>query len=124
MSDKDTKAVALQRFRMPQPTISPLLDGDRIDDWEPAFRAAVAPCLLATDGEKVIVGLLPAYVNRRPAEVGLVRQLVNSRAGLDAGFTGLKILDPPVDKYGAMQKLCRMNWEAGIQVDDFFYKLK
>ena len=124
MSNTDTKAGVLQQYRMPQLAIPPLLDGDRIEDWEPAFRAAVAPCLLAADGEKFVVGLLPAYVKRRPAEVELVRELITKSAGLDAAFSSLKTLDPPVDKYGAMQQLCRMNWEAGIQIDDFFYKLK
>lgn len=120
----DSKSGILQPQRMPQLAVPPLLEGDRIEDWEPAFKAAVAPCLLADGGEKFVVGLLPAYVNRRPAEVELVRELISAGAGLEASFKSLKSLDPPVDKYESMQKLCRMNWLPGVQVDDFFYALK
>ena len=123
-TNTDSKMGVLQSRHMQQLAIPQLLDGDRIEDWEPAFKAAVASCLLAEGGERFVVGLLPAYVKRRPAEVELVRELIKDGTGLDDAFQSLKTLDPPVDKYEYMQKLCRMNWMPGTQVDDFFYQLK
>ena len=107
-----------------QLVIPPLRSGDRIEEWETAFRAATSSYLLAEKGEKIVVGLLPAFVNRRPAEVALVRELVATETSLDCAFESLRTLDPPVDKFSAMQELCRTNWMKGEQVDDFFYALK
>ena len=107
-----------------QLVIPPLRSGDRIEEWETSFRAATASYLLAEKGEKFVIGLLPAFVNRRPAEVALVRELVATETSLDTAFESLRTLDPPVDKFSAMQILCRTNWDKGQQVDDFFYSLK
>ena len=68
------------------------------------------------------IGLLPAYINRRPAEE-LVREVIQEST-LDGAFVLLRTLDDPVDKYTVMQKLCMADWLRGVKIDDFFYQLK
>ena len=77
--------------------------GERIDDWEPLFRAAVTSLLLRQDGLKLAIGLLPAYLTRRPAEVELAKEVINTET-LDEAFALLRTLDDPVDTYMVMQK--------------------
>ena len=80
-----------------------------------SFRAATASYLLAEKGEQFVIGILPAYVNRRPAEVALAREIVEAETDLDAAFERLKTLDPPIDKFSAMQVLCRI---IGLKVSN------
>ena len=100
--------------------IPPLSCGQRISDWEPVFKAAVTSLLVQTGGERLAIGLLPGYVNRRVAEVELVKEAVKANTLNDA-FELLKTLDDHVDPYEAMQKLCRADWYRGVHIDDFYY---
>ena len=103
--------------------IPPLQPGDRICDWKPLFKAAVTSLLTQENGEKLAIGLLPGYVNRRTAEKELVQEAVKLDA-VDDAFDLLETLDDPIDPYEALQKLCRRNWLHGMHVDDFYYDLK
>ena len=115
-------AAALDQVVMNLP-VPALRMGQRIEDWEPLFSAAVGTLKArGAEGEKMAISLLPAYVNRRPAECELVKQVVKSETTLSGAFTVLiKTLDPPLDKYECMQSLCRLDWIPGVQVDDFYY---
>ena len=86
-------------------------------------QAAITALLLQPDGEKLAIGLLPAYINRRPSEIELVSEVIQEST-LDGAFVFLCTLDDPVDKYTVMQKLCRADWLRGAKISDFFYKLK
>ena len=103
--------------------IPPLKPNDRIDEWEPLFRAAVTGLLTHENGETLAIGLLPSHVNRRTAEVELCKEIVQLQT-LDEAFALLTTLDDPVDKYEMMQKLCRADWVPGTAIDDFYYTLK
>ena len=59
--------------------IPPLQVGDRIEDCKLLFRAAVKPLLAKDGGEKLAKGLLPGYINRRPAEKELVVEAIKKR---------------------------------------------
>lgn len=100
--------------------------GDRIDEWKPLFVAGVSTLLAqGKSGQALAVGMLPAYLNRRPAERELVRQVVKDCDSVDEAFRILiSTLDPPLDKYQCMQEMCRLDWVPGVQVDDFFFQLK
>ena len=104
-------------------SIPPLKPNDRIEDWEPLFKAAVTGLLTHENGEALAIGLLPAHVNRRPAESELVQDAIGM-ASLNDAFTLLKTLDDPIDKYEMMQSLCRSDWSPGTPIDDFYYQLK
>ena len=56
----------------------PLQAGDRIEDWKLLFQAAVTPLLAKDGGEKLAIGLLPGYINRRPAEKELVVKAIKN----------------------------------------------
>ena len=111
------------RSNISQFVIPPLQLHDRIEDWEPLFKASVTGLLTRTNGEKLAIGLLPGYVNRRPAELELVRDAIKLDSLNDA-FALLKTLDDPVDQFESMQHLCRANWLRGEKIDDFYYRLK
>ena len=85
--------------------VPPLKNNDRIDEWEPLFRAAVTGLLTQDNGEALAIGLLPAHVNRRRAEVELCKEVV-SLTTLDEAFTLLRTLDDPVDKYQMIAVPC------------------
>ena len=123
---QDVKPVGLPDLMTTSIHIPPLRDGERLEDWEPLFTAAVSPLLARGDaGHALAIGMLPAYVNRRQAERELVREVVTEEKTLAAAFEVLKSgLDPPVDKYKAMQELCRLDWSPGVMIDDFYYSLK
>ena len=105
--------------------IPPLQSGERIEDWERLFRAAVAPLLLQEEGERLAISLLPAYVCRRVAERELVREVVNETANLTEAFKTLRDnLDAPIDPTKAMQTIRNKDWEPGVFIDDYFYELK
>ena len=103
--------------------IPPLKVNDRIEDWELLFKAAVTGLLTPSNGEVLAIGLLPAYLNRRPAEVELVKEAI-SLPTINEAFNLLKTLDDPVDKYEMMQRVCRADWVPGTPIDDFYYELK
>ena len=102
--------------------VPPLQPGDRISDWKPLFKAAVTSLLTQDNGEKLAIGLLPGYVNRRTAEKELVQDAVQLDT-LDGAFALLLTLDDPSEQYEAMKKLCRRNWLHSMHVDDFYYYL-
>ena len=126
--DKDKKCAVLPDQIGISMHIPPLRDGERLEEWEPLFTAAVSPLLTkGSAGHALAFGMLPAHVNRRKAERELVREVVTDEKTktLSEAFTVLKnTLDPPVDKYKAMQDLCRLDWSPGVMIDDFYYSLK
>ena len=64
---------------MAGPLSIPLLhEGDRIGDWRHLFRAAVTNLLAEENGQTRAIQLLPAYINRRPAEKELIKDLGSS----------------------------------------------
>ena len=63
-------------------------------------------------GEKLAVGLLPAYVSYETTKLEKAFQILISN------------LDPPIDPQQSMVNLCRKEWEAGVLVDDYFYSLR
>ena len=104
--------------------VIPLLKtGMRIDEWEPLFRAATTSLLVQENGESLVIGLLPAYINRRPAEVEIVKEAIR-KTTIDESFELLRTLDDPIDKYAMMQSLCKADWTPGTAIDDFFYQLR
>lgn len=107
-------------------SIPPLHDGERIEEWEPFFTAAVSNLLAKGEaGHAMAKSMLPAYINRRTAERELVKEVIARETTLPAAFQVLKdTLDPPLDKYKTMRELCRLDWCPGVMVDDFFFTLK
>ena len=102
--------------------IPPLIDGQKVEEWEPLFRAAVGS-LVASANEKAAVQLLPAYLSRREAERSLALEAIK-RDTLDEAFKLLKDnLDPPDDVYEATRKYYAMEWSSGELVDDFWVRL-
>ena len=82
-------------------TIPPLQEGQRIEEWEPLFRAAVATLITADGGEKAAIRMLPVYVARREAE----RSLASVALGMDTLDDAFKLLrenlDPVIDEFEA-----------------------
>ena len=72
--------------------------------------------------------MLPNYINRSYAEKKLVIGVVgeNSEAAdLDVAFeTLINQIDPPKDPHRALRELRKTDWQAGENVDDFFYRMK
>ena len=99
--------------------IPPLLKNNTITEWEHFFRAGVTTLLIQEGGEKLAIRLLPAYICRRPAELEVVREVVEEAKTFDEAFEILRTLDPPKDKTHAMVSLCRLDWAPGGLVDDF-----
>lgn len=121
--DTATPSVSQPANEMGQFAIPKLLPNQRLEDWEPLFRASVTGLLMRTDGEKLAIGLLAAHVNRREAEVELMKDVVKLDQ-LNEAFDLLKTLDDPIDKFWEMQRLCKTEWLRGTKIDDLFYKLK
>ena len=109
-SEGGAKGIGLGPLKGTTQFVIPVLKpNSRIDEWEPLFRAAVTPLLLQENGESLAIGLLPAYVNRRPTETELMKEVVKLKT-LDEAFEILRSLDDPIDKYAMMQSLCRADW--------------
>ena len=105
--------------------IPPLHEGMRIGDWKHLFLASVQQIVDGENGQKRAFQLLPACVNRRPAERELVRDLVKKSETVERALQTLKdVLDPPVDQYQMMQELCRSDLEPGRQIDDLFFGIR
>ena len=66
-----------------QLSIPPLHEGERIGDWRHLFKAAVTNLLAEENGQIRSIQLLPAYINRRPAERELIKDLVKNADNLD-----------------------------------------
>ena len=49
-------------------TIPPLQEGQRIEEWGPLFRAAVATLVTTEGGEKAAIRMLPVHIAKREAE--------------------------------------------------------
>ena len=99
-------------------SIPQLLPNQRIEDWEPLFRASTG----AID-PKVAVLLLPAHVHRREYEREIVLEAIKEES-LDAAFELLRThLDPPIDRFEATRKYYEMTWACGDYVDDFFGRI-
>ena len=76
-------------------------------------------------GQRKAIQLLPACINRRPAERELVRDVLRGVESIEGALKILEVtLDPPIDQYQMMQQLCRSDWEPGTQVDDFFFEIR
>ena len=72
--------------QMPSLIIPTLREDERTEDWKPLFIAAVTLLTAKENGEKLAIGLLPAYVNRRPAERELVKEVIEKCETLDDAF--------------------------------------
>ena len=105
-------------------SIPPLLKEQTIAEWEHFFRAAVTSLLAQEGGERLAIGILPAYVCRRATERQVVREVVQEAKTLDEAFEILRTLDPPIDRTQAMVLLCRKDWVPGVLIDDYFYELR
>ena len=91
------------------------MDGQKIADWEPKFRASVTSI-----DEGAAIRLLPAYLNRGKLEERVVLEAIQKET-LNAAFTLLKArLDPPADIYEATNRFRQLVWPVGEQVYDFF----
>ena len=102
--------------------IPPLVTGQKIEEWEPLFRAAVSS-LVATTSEKAAIQLLPAYLSRLVVERTLALEAIK-RDTLDDAFKLLKDnLDPPDDIYEATRRYYSMEWSCGEFVDDFWVRV-
>ena len=76
--DKKAGAATIDQvvMNLPIPALKP---DERIEDWKPLFKAGVGTLLArGADGEKLAIGLLPAYINRRTAERELVREVLRA----------------------------------------------
>ena len=106
-----------------QPVIPPLGEKQRIADWRIIFEACTETIRAQEGGEKRVIQMLPAYINRSFEDRECVREVVKSaetaREALDDSAT---TLDPPTDKYSARQTLCRLTWQPGESIDYLFYK--
>ena len=105
-------------------SVPPLRPDDRIEDWEPLFRASVGHLTVqGEEGIKTVIGLIPAMVNRRTVESEISKEAVKC-ASLDEAFKLLReTLDPPVDVFEATLQFHEMKWQPGVQVDDHFVRL-
>ena len=107
------------------PVIPPIGDKERISDWRILFEASTEQIRAQDEGEKRVIQMLPAYINRTFADRECVREVTKTAqtAGeaLDALVT---TLDPPTDQYSSRQALCRLTWQPGESIDCFFFKVK
>ena len=102
-----------------------LQDNDRISDWRVIFEASTEQLRNAENGERHVLQMLPAYVNRNTADRVLVQDLVKSVATVSEALDILaETLDPPSDQYTAMQHLSRIFWQPGERIEDFFFSTK
>ena len=99
-------------------TIPPLLANQRIEDWEPLFRASTG-----TMDPKIAIQLLPAHVNRREYERTIVLEAIKEET-LNGAFQLLREnLDSPVDKFESTRKYYEMVWACGDYVEDFLGRM-
>ena len=100
-------------------TIPPLQGGQRIEEWETFFRAAVATLITTEGGEKAAIRMLPVHVARRVAERSLAVVALGKET-LDEAFKLLRDnLDPVIDEVEAVRRYYDMHWPCGELVDDF-----
>ena len=99
-------------------SIPPLLPNQRIEEWEPLFRASTGSM-----DPRAAIQLLPAHVHRLEYEREIVLEAIKEES-LDAAFELLRSnLDPPVDRFEATRKYYEMSWACGDYVDDFFGRM-
>ena len=92
--------------------IPPLQEGQRIEEWEPLFRAAVATLVTAEGGEKAAVRMLPVHVARREAEHSIAAVAFEKNT-LDEAFKLLRDnLDPVIDEFEAVRRCYDMHWRV------------
>ena len=107
------------------PLASKLLGNDRIADWRVIFEASTEHLRSAENGERHVLQMLPAYVNRSVADQVLVQDVIKSVETVKAALDILsETLDPPSDQYSAMQALSRITWHPGERIEDFFFSIK
>ena len=84
-------------------TIPPLQKGERIEDWRHLFEACTQHMLGTEEGERKVIQLLPAYVNRDIADREAIRDIVKTaQTVVGALENASKVLDPPMDTFMAM----------------------
>ena len=101
-------------------SIPPLLDGQKIADWEPKFRASVISL-----EERAAVRLLPVYVNRGMLEERVVLDAIKKET-LDDAFQLLKNkLDPAIDIFEATDRFRQLLIYYGLLENQYtiFYTL-
>ena len=109
-----------------QNPLAPKLEpNDRISDWRVIFEASTEQLRAAENGERHVLQMLPAYVNRSMADKVLVQDVVKSVDTVKQALDILaEMLDPPSDQYSAMQFLSLTSWQAGERIEDFFFATK
>ena len=91
------------------PTIPPLAEKERISDWRVLFEASTEAIRTQDDGEKRVLQMLPAYVNRTFEDRECVREIVKTADTASEALDALAAtLDPPIDQYSSRQALCRL----------------
>ena len=107
-------------FTVTIPTIGPT---QRIEDYEPLFKAEVSTLLTTEEGRKAAIRLLPAYISRREVDRVIAIEAAKEES-IDGAFKVLRDnLDPPIDKYEATRRYYDMHWASGEAFDDFFVRL-
>ena len=107
---------------IPNIAIPPLIEGQRIDDWQPLFIAATST-LVATAGEKAAIQILPSLVCRDAFERATALESVKEET-LEAAFKILhSSLDAPIDEYEATSRFRELTWARGTRVEVFFTQL-
>ena len=77
-------------------SIPPLIEGQRIEGWQPLFLAATN-ALVANVNEKVAIQILPSFVCRNDYDQSTILQAIKETT-LEEAFTLLcTSLDPPID---------------------------
>ena len=108
-----------------QPVVPPLGQGERIANWRIIFEASTGTIRAQEEGEKRVVQMLPAYINRSFADRECVREVVKTAATVEEALDALSAtLDPPSDQYSSRQALCRLSWQPGDSIDHFFFTAK
>ena len=93
-----------------RPVIPSIADQEGISDWRILFEASTEQIRGQDGGEKRVIQMLPAYVNRSYADRECVREVVKTaqtpREPLDALVA---TLDPPTDQYSWRQPLAGLH---------------
>ena len=107
------------------PIAPKLTDKERISDWRIIFEASAEQLRIVENGERQVLQMLPAYINRSIADQVLVQDVVSSVDTVKRALDILsETLDPPTDQYSAMQSLSHTTWQPGERIEDFFFSAK
>ena len=101
------------------------MKGDRIDDWRLSFEAGTQPLAQGENGQQKALQLLPVYINRDVADREAVRDVLKLATTVKEALDKLvKLLDPPVDQFSALQELGGLQWQPGSDIGEYFFSVK